>query len=148
MKRNQNTNIGFVTIKICGIKKMRYEKLNNNPLGIKTNDCVIRSISFTLNQSWKKVYTDLFNLSMEHTRVFNDEEIIKIYLSEFEHHTCPAVKGESRKKVKDFDDNNTYILSIANHLTCVIDGTLFDTWDCRNKCVYRYWIIDNNNNNK
>jgi len=119
---------------------MKFNKINTNPLNNKTGDCVIRAISTALKKGWKCVYIDLFNLGIENALMLSDIKVIKKYLSDYEHQTCKAIKGKPRKKVKDFD-NGTYILSIANHLTCVIDNELIDAWDCREKCVYRYWRL-------
>jgi hypothetical protein len=39
--------------------------------------------------------------------------------------------------------NGRIICRVSKHLTCVINGVLYDTWDCsknETKCVYGYWI--------
>lgn len=41
---------------------MQFVKFNNNPKQNKTNDCVIRAISFATNKSWEDVYNDLTKL--------------------------------------------------------------------------------------
>lgn len=120
---------------------MKFKKTNINPPSNKTNDCVIRSICNALNKNWKKVYVDLFELSFNKCKVFNDMEIIREYLKNYEMVVPKIVKGSKRPKVKDFT-KGTYILSIANHFTMVRDGSLFDTWDCREKAVYRFWVVE------
>ena len=35
----------------------------------------------------------------------------------------------------------TYVIKISNHLTCVQNGYICDTWDCSNYCVGNYWKI-------
>lgn len=56
----------------------------------------------------------------------------------------PAVKGSPRMNGERFCNNypsGRYILQMANHLTACVDGVIYDTWDCSDKCVYRAWGI-------
>ena len=59
----------------------------------------------------------------------------------------PKHKDNSRYTVKEFIDElakpkGTYIISIANHLTLVINKKLVDIWDCSRKSVGNYWYIN------
>jgi len=119
---------------------MRFKKENVNPLKKNTGDCVIRAITKATNRDWIKVLDDLFIIARKIFSVPNWHDTYYKYLEEFEMKTCVAVKGKARKKVQDFM-GGTYILKTANHLTCVIDGVNYDTWDNRMRCVYRYWKI-------
>ena len=119
---------------------MKFVKHNNNPKGKRTGDCVIRAISLALGKSWIEVFDDLTKIAREKASVVNSDEVFFEYLSNYDRETPKAQKGKKRLKVGELDDG-TYIIKVANHLTCVKDGVLMDTWDCRNKCVYRYWII-------
>ena len=50
----------------------------------------------------------------------------------------PAKKGESRMNGEKFCKlypKGRYILCMANHLTACVDGIIYDTWDCSDKCV-------------
>ena len=35
--------------------------------------------------------------------------------------------------------NGTYILALSGHVVCIINGTLFDTWDSRQETPIYYW---------
>ena len=35
----------------------------------------------------------------------------------------------------------SYILNMAKHLSCCVDGVIYDTWDCSDKCVYTAYRI-------
>jgi len=119
---------------------MRFQKFNNNPLKKKNGDCVIRAISEGLDLDWLKVYDDLYLLGRELKIVMNSKECYREYLKDYKMIVPKVIKGKKRLKVADFK-KGTYILSTAQHLTIVKDGVLKDLWDCREKCVYRYWII-------
>lgn len=119
---------------------MKFQKFNNNPLNKKDGDCVIRAISEGLNKDWLRVFDDMYLIGRELKEVATSDNSIKEYLKDYKMIVPKVIKGKKRLKVKDFIAG-VYILSIANHLTIVKDGVLKDLWDCREKCVYRYWII-------
>ena len=37
--------------------------------------------------------------------------------------------------------NSTYIIKLYDHLTCVKNGVLFDTWNCGNRKIFTIWEI-------
>ena len=37
--------------------------------------------------------------------------------------------------------DGTYILNMAGHLTCCINGMIYDTWDCSEHCVYNSFKV-------
>jgi len=119
---------------------MKFEKVNTNPKGHRNGDCSIRAISKATDKEWIVVFDELYKIGRLIFCLQNDIETIKIYLKDFKHSSCKAIKGKKRLVVKDFN-TGTYILRIANHITCVKDNVLYDLWDCRDKCVYRYWKI-------
>ena len=120
---------------------MKFTKYNANPQGKKTGDCTIRAIAFATNQSWYEVLNDLYAIGVEECLCPLGVDSIIIYLKNFELQTPKAVKGKKRPKVKDYT-KGTWILRTANHLTCVKDNVNYDTWDCRERCVYRAWKIE------
>lgn len=34
-----------------------------------------------------------------------------------------------------------YILNMAKHWSCCVDGIIYDTWDCTEKCVYTAYRV-------
>lgn len=57
-------------------------------------------------------------------------------------HSIKIEKGDSRPTGKSFaytHPKGTYILRMANHLTCCIDGVIYDSWNCTAKSIYSYW---------
>jgi len=54
----------------------------------------------------------------------------------------PRFSDNTRYTVAEFADTHnhgTFVISVANHLTCIVDGTLYDTWNCGHKSVGNYW---------
>lgn len=117
---------------------MEYKKYNANPKGKKTSDCAVRALCTFLDIPYEIVYMDLCKLGAKMYTVPNDTETLISYLQEKE---CTVIshiakKGEKRPRVKDFTQG-THLLFVANHITCVKNGVLLDTWNCSEKSVYR-----------
>lgn len=58
-------------------------------------------------------------------------------LDRFEH-------SRTREKVRDIVaqfPNDTLIIRLDGHLTCAIDGVIYDIWNCCNEVATDYWII-------
>lgn len=127
---------------------MEFVNYNNNPKQKRTDDCVIRALSLGLNKSWEDVYKDLTNLGIKKGLMLNDRNNWKQYLKDFGYkmEKMPKKLNGKRYTVEEFINElaynkQTYIIKIANHLTVVKDKKLYDTWNCKNKCVGNYWII-------
>ena len=119
---------------------MKFTKENVNPKKLKTGDCTIRALAKGLNKSWETIVTDLFNLSLK-TKYYCCFELYNEYLKDYKLITPKVIKGKKRLRVKDYKDG-TYILRTAHHLTTVINNVNYDTWDNRERCVYRAWKIE------
>ena len=78
---------------------------------------------------------------------FNDDKNWKTYVKKkgYTKLSFPAVKGEPRMNgkrfCKTFPTKGRYILRVAGHLSCCIDGVIYDTWDCSEKCVYNAYKV-------
>ena len=127
---------------------MEFVKFNQNPKQKRTTDCVIRAISFALGKTWEEVYRDLAERGIENGLMLNDRNNWKLYLKVLGYNMerMPKTLNNKRYTVEQFADEIarkgcTYIVKIANHITVVKDKKLYDTWNCKNKCVGNYWII-------
>ncbi len=108
-------------------------KENINPNGKKTSDCVIRAIAKAENKTWLEVFDLLTNIARKDFSVLNDKQIYGKYLSKYPNIDVMYIINNKKKRltVKDVCNlKGIYIISIANHLTVVIDGKYYDTWDC------------------
>lgn len=117
--------------------------LNKNPKARDTNDCVIRSISTAEDRSWGDVYDELSLLAREQGIILDDVEFVEPYLdSKYRRVYCS--KRQSNMTVGEFMDENpygVYLITMKGHITCVRYGVLYDTWDCRNKDIWRVWQV-------
>lgn len=117
-----------------------------------TNDCAIRAINLaTAPDSWKKfgigyeIKRDgLFAMAKELCRMPNDDIVVEEYLKEFQglqkqspltHH------GNAKYKIGNFPLKGTYIIRCSRHWTCLKDGVIYDTWDCREWKAYSFYKV-------
>lgn len=126
---------------------MSYIKLNLNPTGKATSDCVIRAIMKATDKTWEQVYKELCRIGLDEYAMPNDKRIYNYYLETNGFKKKPMPKrtsGDSYKRytVEEFAmlwRNGTYIVKVANHLTVVKQGIIYDIWNCSHKYVGNYW---------
>lgn len=121
-----------------------FKNHNANPKNKKVADCVIRAISFGTGKSWEDTFMGLVDIALKKKCVPNEKVAYVPYMEENGFNPRKIVLNEFRKKptVNSFCRDNkkgTYVLSVANHLVVVKDGYFYDTWDCGDKTVYKYW---------
>lgn len=111
-----------------------FRQYNNSPNGNRVGDCVIRAISTALGQSWEETYIELclqgYLMSdlPSSNAVWNTYLKNKGYAREFVRNDCPDCYT-----IADFAEEHptgTYIIGTGTHATVIIDGDIFDTWDC------------------
>lgn len=122
-------------------------------------DCVTRSIAIALNKDYKEVYDVLYELNKDYRK--------RVHKKNKKHYDSPR-NGVMKKVYEKYLADNGWtwvstmgigtgckvhlrenelpngrlIVRVSKHITCVIDGTLYDTYDCTRggaRCVYGYW---------
>lgn len=117
--------------------------LNKNPQARDVNDCVIRSISCAEGRSWDDVYDELSDLAQEQGIILDDARFVEPYLDSKYERTCYDKNGE-KMTVGDFlysHPYGTYLVTMQGHITCIKNGILYDTWDCRHKKIWCAWQV-------
>ena len=120
-------------------------------------DCVTRAICNATGMDYKEVY-DAINSKAKTERtkshrgqkrssarngVFKDNFHPFILSLGWEWHPTMQIGQGCKVHLKaDELPSGTLIVSVSKHLTCVKDGTLYDTYDCSRggtRCVYGYY---------
>ena len=125
-----------------------YQYLNVHPKGLRVCDCVKRAITTATGMDYMEVQRELNRCKKITGCVkFNDNKNWKYYVEKelkTKKLSFQAIQGQPRMNgerfCKAFPKGN-YILRMAGHLSCCIDGVIYDTWDCSEKCVYNAWEI-------
>ena len=105
-----------------------YRYFNANPLGRKVNDCTVRAISLATGKSWDFIYKILSEFArkeavmmdnIKYIDKFLDSNFLKVY----SHNS--GYKMTVDEAAKEFN-RGVYLITMQNHITCCIDGTIYD----------------------
>lgn len=122
---------------------------NQNPKGLKTGDCRIRAVSLATGVSWEIVVLVEALLAVKTGKMEGTPDFFDLFMQEFGHwekHKMPKHQNGKRYKISQLavelkNEPNPVVVTLANHVTCIKDGKIWDTWDCGEKCVGNYWTL-------
>lgn len=108
-------------------------------------DCVCRAIAIVTEKDYKEVYNTIKEITDENPRNGLSKEATKKVCEYYGGKWVATMKIGSGCKVhlsKDELPDGRLICNLSRHVTCVIDGVIYDTYDCSRdgkRCVYGYW---------
>ena len=109
-----------------------------------TNDCAIRAIAHFLDWDYENVRNKIFRLASELYRMPNDDFVIETFLNDrnFKRQSPLKSRGNKKYKIGNFPLKGTYLIRCSRHWTCIKDGVVLDTWDCREWKAqsYYHWV--------
>lgn len=125
-----------------------YQFYNAHPENKIVGDCVKRAISKAADMDYNEVKRQLNRYKkVTGAEKFNESKNCYAYVENIlngKKISFPAIKGQPRMNGERFCQTHPkgrYILSMAKHWSCCIDGVIYDTWDCSTKCVYQAWEL-------
>ena len=118
---------------------MGYIYFNNNPLSLKTGDCVVRALSKLFNQSWDETYTGLCLNGIAMGQMPSTNSVHQEYMRQrgYEMHTLSSICPDCIT-VKEFSErfpNGKYLLATGDHVVALIDGNYYDAFDSGQELV-------------
>ena len=120
---------------------MSYRFYNANALGKFHNDCTIRAISLAEGKTWEETNRELSRIAQNNGIILDDVNFIDPLLDSRYKRVCPE-----EQYVGEFAETHpkgTYLITMRGHITCCIDGIIYDTFDCRNRVVWCVWEVPN-----
>lgn len=120
-----------------------YRYYNANPLGRKVNDCTVRAIALATGESWDSTYNYLSDYAQQEAVMmdnvmyidkFLDKNFEKIYTNEKGYNM--TVDDVSKRWYK-----GTYLITMKNHITCCIDGIIYDTFNPSDRLVWEVYKV-------
>lgn len=126
------------------MKRFIYYQPNNKDIKDNYGDCVIRALTRVLNKEWVEVYDDLVPYGREMQCMPNDKQCLERYLADngFEYEGVSNRKGTKRPTIDSFareHKEGVYVVRVAHHITAIVDGMYYDTWDSGDNSMYGYW---------
>lgn len=117
-----------------------YDFYNANPLGIFTDDCVIRAISCALNKSWDQVYDELSDLAQAKGTLLDKKDFVRWYLdTHFKRISNPPYKVY---QVAQTFKNHIVLCTMRGHIVCIKYGIIYDTFDPSDRIVESVWLVE------
>lgn len=120
-----------------------YRYHNVNPKGYITSDCMERAITLATGLPYEEV---IIGLAKTHIETCRCGDHYKTYLEKLGWVKNKQPKKPNGKKytIEEFckkiaKPKEVYVVSCANHLTCVVDKEIHDIWNCGCKSVGNYW---------
>lgn len=116
-----------------------YRFYNANTHDKFVNDCTIRAISTATNRSWGDTYAELSDEAQKRGMMMDNVDFIEDYLDDRYERTCHYAKT-----VGEFIEEypvGVFIISMPGHLTCVIDGVNYDTFDTTERKMWCCWKV-------
>lgn len=104
------------------------------------NDCVIRAISVAENKSWGETYDELSRIAKRNGILLDDVNFVEPLL-DYRYFRVKTLYNES---VGDFVERNprgTYLITMNGHITVAKNGTIYDTFDCRDRVLRDAWKV-------
>lgn len=118
---------------------MSYQFYNANAHGNFVNDCTIRAISLAEGKKWDETYEELSDIAQEKGILLDDVNFIDKLLDDRYSRTCYR-----ETTVGEFAETHPigiYLITMKGHITCCMDGVIYDTFDCRNRFIWCVWRV-------
>ena len=117
---------------------MKYQHYNANPRQRRVNDCTVRAISLATGRTWDQTFEELSEVAQAQAIMPDDVTYIDEYLERRFQKVC-GCKDKIRITVGEFVDTHpqgTYLITMSGHITCAIDGCIYDTFNPRDHFVW------------
>ena len=120
---------------------------NPNPAQSGAGDCAVRAVAKVLGTTWEDAYIKLAVNGFLMGDMPNSDYVIGSVLREngFKRgavpNTCPDCYT-----IADFAADNpigTFVVKSENHVTAVVDGTIYDAWDSSRRIPMYFWEKQN-----
>lgn len=117
-----------------------YKYYNANSRGNFVNDCTIRAISLAEGKTWQETYDELSYIAGKMGIILDDVNFIEPLLDSRYKRVC-----SKNKYVGEFAETHQkgiYLITMKGHISCCIDGNIYDTFDCRDRLMWCAWRVE------
>ena len=122
---------------------MKYE---NNPCGKMVGDCAVRAVSKAIGSDWNKAYAELAVMGFTMGDMPSSNSVINAVLKQygFRRETIPNSCPDCYTVAQFADDHpkGTFVVGTGNHVVCVDNGAIWDSWNSGMESPVFYWEED------
>ena len=115
---------------------------NANPRGRNVNDCTVRAISLATSRTWDATYEELCKFAQAQAIMPDDIIYIDEYLERRYMKVCDCECKEIT--VEEFVNSHSdgiYLITMAGHITCSINGIVYDTFDPSSRFIWEAYRV-------
>lgn len=129
------------------------KRYNANTRDSNVGDCVKRSLSVAFRMDYDEVSRELNRIKRDiGANAFNNLRVVDQFLGRRNTTAWTTIQAGERPTVEVFADEHsigTFLLlsgdpkeaqfhGRTNHMVCIVDGVIYDSWDSRNEVVVRF----------
>ena len=115
---------------------------NENPNGYHIPDCVIRAIKLALDIPYYDVVM-LLQLNGDYYSCDCLNKVCYEKLLDYDYKLPHYIgNGKTAEEVASDFPNDILLLRMEGHLSCSIRGIIHDIWDCSDKIITDFWIVE------
>ena len=121
-----------------------FKFFNLNPLGRHVNDCTVRAIGTALGITWDEAFVYLSEYARVQAIMPDEVQYIDEFLAAHFEKICGCNDKQRRITVGNFVELNpvgTYLITMNGHITCCIDGCIYDTFDPSDRIVWDIYKV-------
>ena len=116
---------------------------NPNPIAARVGDCAVRALSKALEQDWETTFIELSVTALQMCDMPSSNAVWGAYLRKHGFYRdvipneCPDCYN-----VDDFcaeHPTGTFVLTLKNHVVCIKDGDLYDSWNSSHEIPLYFW---------
>lgn len=122
---------------------MAYRYLNMNPKNRRVSDCTVRAFALAHDISWYRAYDLLSEYARKQCIVIDDINFIDDFLNERYEYECFKCEDKTITvaQICERYPSGIYLVTMNGHITCIINGCIYDTWDCSDRYAHQVWTI-------
>lgn len=120
-----------------------WKKYNPNPTGRSVGDCAIRAVAKALNMTWEEAYALIAANGFAMGDMPSSNSVWGAVLRQNGFYRS-AIESDCPDcyTAEDFCKDHpkgVFVLGFGNHTCCVVDGTIFDSWDSSAEIPQYFW---------
>lgn len=119
---------------------MNYKFFNANARGKFVNDCTIRAISLAEGKTWDETYEELSKIAQQNGIILDDVNFIEPFLDSRYERVC--FDGKTVGEFVNEYSQGIFLITMNGHITCSVNGVIYDTFDCRERFMWCAWRVD------
>lgn len=113
---------------------------NANSRGRFVNDCTVRAISVAEGKTWDETYDELSDIAQDEGNLFDAVEFVEGYLDR--RYKRVPIHEHTVGEFAEAHPIGTYLVTMPSHITVVVNGVVYDIFDCRHKVIWSAWKVN------